>query len=47
MKKNPYIPPRAECFAFSPQYHLLNHLSVPSRFDADFGDLEEHDEWGL
>lgn len=47
MNKIPYLPPRAECFSCGPQHHLLNQLSMPSYIDADFGDLEEHDEWGL
>ncbi len=47
MNKFPYIPPRADCFFCRPQQHLLSQLSVPGYIDADFADLEEHDEWGL
>ncbi len=47
MNKFPYIPPRADCFFWPSQLPLLSQLSMPSYIDADFGDLEEHDEWGL
>ncbi len=47
MSKIPYFPPRAECFVYQTPYNLLSQLSMPSYLDADFGDLEEQDEWGL
>lgn len=44
MKKEPYQPPLYETLLLRAG-HLLENLSYQD-VDADFGDLDEHREWG-